>query len=203
MTTLEPRFTSLVAAALFTCGACGTGDDVPNGNDALGPDAHAGVSAPGERPSDGAAPTECTAQAACTGKCGTLKNRCGASVDCGGCKPGETCGAGGSANVCGAGTCTPSCNAKMCGDSDGCAATCQEGPCAGGQRCVAGACVAERGLMAGRPGYVQSQGMWSWDGESTSHTQSGASVKKAVRGASGSRARRQPARSGTRTSAAT
>jgi hypothetical protein len=84
----------------------------------------------------------------CEGKCGTLRDRCGAIVACGGCNAGETCGGGGP-NVCGSGACTPRCSGKACGESDGCSAVCSEGPCGDGLRCVAGTCVCDATSCAG------------------------------------------------------
>jgi N-acetylneuraminic acid mutarotase len=62
----------------------------------------------------------------CAGKCGSLRDVCGAVVDCGGCTGGDRCGGGGP-NVCGTGTCTPSCDGKACGESDGCSRVCTQG----------------------------------------------------------------------------
>jgi hypothetical protein len=75
----------------------------------------------------------------CSGKCGQLKNRCGSTIDCGGCTSG-TCGGGGP-NVCGSAPCMPSCTNKACGASDGCQGLCGSGSCPGAGTCVANACV--------------------------------------------------------------
>jgi len=53
---------------------------------------------------------------ACNGRCGSIVNACGATVDCGGCASPQTCGGGGTPNLCG---CTPT------------AHSCPDGQCAG------------------------------------------------------------------------
>ena len=106
----------------------------------------------------------CTPQSdatTCAGKCGSVLNNCGQTVDCTPlctgcctgeiCQPGtdnlfcgrnggacdrctspQTCGGGGSAGVCG---CTPTCAGKDCGASDGCGGICTAGRCPTDQTC--------------------------------------------------------------------
>ncbi len=59
---------------------------------------------------------------ACNGRCGSIVNACGVTVDCGGCAWPQSCGGGGTPNACG---CTPNsnpCPFTQCGGtaSDGC-----------------------------------------------------------------------------------
>ncbi len=75
-------------------------------------------------------PTSCAAEQK---NCGSIPDKCGATLECGSCTAGQTCGGGGTPNVCG---CTPkSCAAqgKNCGTlPDGCGGTLECGTCNAG-----------------------------------------------------------------------
>lgn len=81
-------------------------------------------------------PPVCHPVTDCTGRCGTIPDGCGGTVECSGCQQGETCLAGG---VCSDLECVPStCEAQgaECGfKADGCGGVLDCGSCDDGQGC--------------------------------------------------------------------
>src|SRR4051812_29276440 len=83
----------------------------------------------------------------CAGRCGTVTNRCGASIDCGAC----SCGGCQICQTChpDRGQCVPNASVvgQVCGASKICQAdgrcTCEEGTCPTGQRCNGLDCVCD------------------------------------------------------------
>jgi hypothetical protein len=139
-----PKCTPLRCASLgATCGWIGDGcGGSVNCGDCAAPDTCGGAGVPSQCGHNGTAscvPLTCTSAGA---GCGPIADGCGALLDCGPCKAGQTCGGGGVPNQCGGPTCTPTtCSALgfECGPAgDGCGGLLDCGTCPTGQTCGGG-----------------------------------------------------------------